>query len=412
MPVFAYKAADAGGKVVRGSLEAPDARGAAGHLQEQGYIPIRIRPASGAPAVARLSRHGLGDVLKGLTTRIANRDVMRFTQELGALLAAGLPVDRSLMTLMDVTDNPRFRSVIGDVLRAVQGGAYLSDAMGKHPRAFSDFYVNMVRAGEAGGVLEAVLARLGEFLESSQELRDYIRSALVYPLFLVAVGGVSIIILMTFVIPKVSVIFADLGAAVPLSTRLLLAVSEGLRQYWWALLILIGLITAGLWRYAGSPAGRRAVDAWRLRLPVTGELTRDIEMARFARTLGTLVKSGVPILQALSLVKNIIGNRVIAGAMDRVRDRVKEGERLSRPLQEAGVFPPLAVQMITVGEESGHLDAMLLRVADNYEKTVRNRVKRLISLLEPAMILIMGTIVGFIVISMLMAIFSMNEIPF
>ena len=288
----------------------------------------------------------------------------------------------------------------------------MSDALAKYPKVFSTFYINMVKAGEAGGILEDVLKRLSLFLESSQDLKDYIKSAMVYPVFLVMVGGVSIIILLTFVLPKFSIIFSDMGQAIPSSTRFLLWFSDVLRIYWWLILGGLAAVFYFLKRYVNTPAGRLKMDYYRLHSPVIGELTEKIEVARFARTLGTLTRSGVPILRALNLVKDIITNQVIANTMGDISERVKEGERLSRPLSDVRVFPPLAIQMITVGEETGRLDEMLIRVAENYETIVKNMVKRLISFLEPAMILFMGIMVGFIVISMLMAIFSMNEMPF
>lgn len=235
---------------------------------------------------------------------------------------------------------------------------------------------------------------------------------MIYPIFLVMVGGISIIILMTFVIPKFAVIFSSMKQAIPLSTLILIESSKFITNWWW---LILSAIIAGIWairQWLNTPAGRLKTDAYQLKMPVMGDLVKKIETARFSRTLGTLVNSGVPILQAILLVRDIIGNRIISGAMSRVYDRVKEGERLSKPLQDSGLFPSLAVQMITVGEESGRLDEMLLRIADNYEKIIRNMIKRLISLLEPAMILLMGLMVGFIVISMLTAIFSMNDMPF
>lgn len=414
MPVFAYKAADGGGRVVRGSLESPDERSVAGKLQEMGYIPIRIRETGGnaASVSGRILRLDVSGLFRAAFLRVSTKDVQRFTQDLAALLEAGVPVDRALSILIDTTENPRFRRTIEEILKSVQGGSYLSDALARYPRIFSEFYVNMVRAGEAGGVLEAVLVRLGDFLESATELKDYITSALVYPLFLVCVGGISIIILMTFVIPKFSIIFSDMGGTIPLSTQVLLALSDGIRRYWWAILAAAAGMVLGYRQYARTESGRRRIDRWKLAPPVGGDLVRNIEMARFSRTLGTLTQSGVPILQALRLVKGIISNRIIAGAVGNLHDRVKEGDRLSQSLREGDLFPSLAVQMIMVGEESGKLDEMLLRVAENYEKVVRNTIKRLISFLEPAMILVMGLIVGFIVISMLMAIFSINEMPF
>ncbi len=407
MPVYSYKATDTFGKIVNGSLEASDEKSVAARLQDMGYIPIRISESG-----KKSGNLGLNVNILSVFKRISAKDVMRFTQDLSALLKAGLPVDKALSMLISVSENIKFQDVIREILKSVESGTYLSDAMAKYPNLFSDFYVNMIRAGEAGGVLEPVLERLGIFLENSQDLKDYIKSALIYPVFLVFVGGISIIILMTFVIPKFSVIFADMGQAIPASTRFLLEMSEVLRLYWWIMLAGAGLAVFLIRQYAGTRAGRLMMDTYKMKMPVMGGLVKKIEVARFARTLGTLIKSGVPILQALDLVRNIITNKVIAGTMHSIHERVKEGERLSRPLADAGIFPSLAVQMITVGEETGRLDEMLLRVAENYEKVVRDIVKRLISLLEPVMILVMGIVVGFIVISMLMAIFSMNEMPF
>lgn len=409
MSTYFYKAADSSGKVVSGTMEAEEERGVVAELQNMGFIPIRVALARGNGR--RLNVDISGQILS-LFKGVSTKDVMVFTQDLSVLLEAGLPLDRALSILKDAAEKEGFKQVVGDMLKTVQGGGYLSDALAKHPRVFSTLYVNMVRAGEAGGVLEAVLGRLGTFLENSQDLRDYIKSALVYPVFLVLVGGVSIIILLTFVLPKFSIIFGDMGQAIPLTTRFLLGLSHILRDYWWVILGGLGAACFFFRRYLGTPGGRLKLDQTKISLPVAGDLVKKIEVARFARTLGTLTKSGVPILQALSLVKDVMGNQVIARSMEEVYDRVKEGERLSKPLHDMGIFPSLAIQMITVGEETGRLDSMLLRVAENYEKVVRNLVKRFISLLEPAMILAMGLVVGFIVISMLMAIFSMNDMPF
>ena len=409
MSNYFYKAADSSGKVVSGTMEAEEERGVVAELHNMGFIPIRVALARGNGKRLNVDISGqILSVFRGVSTK----DVMVFTQDLSVLLEAGLPLDRALSILKDAAEKEGFKEVVGDMLKTVQGGGYLSDALAKHPRVFSTLYVNMVRAGEAGGVLEAVLGRLGTFLENSQDLKDYIKSALVYPVFLVLVGGVSIIILLTFVLPKFSIIFGDMGQAIPLTTRFLLGLSHILRDYWWVILGGLGASCFFFRRYLGTPGGRLKLDQTKISLPVAGDLVKKIEVARFARTLGTLTKSGVPILQALSLVKDVMGNQVIARSMEEVYDRVKEGERLSKPLHDMGIFPSLAIQMITVGEETGRLDSMLLRVAENYEKVVRNLVKRFISLLEPAMILAMGLVVGFIVISMLMAIFSMNDMPF
>lgn len=409
MPLYTYKASDSSGRIVNATLEAADETAAVSIIQAEGYIPIRISEGGKKGAGLNIDIVSLfGDIFK----RVSGKDVQLFTQDFATLLEAGLPVDRALRILIDVAENKKFKAIIAEVLDIVKGGGYLSDALAKFPNAFSSFYVNMVRAGETGGVLDSVLGRLGVFLETSQDLKDYVKSALIYPLFLVFVGGVSIIILMTYVIPKFSLIFSDLGNAIPLSTQLLLGASEFLRSYWWALFLSLAVGYAGIRKYKNTPSGRLKADQLKLKIPVWKNFTRKLEVARFSRTLGTLIKSGVPILKALDLVRGIIENKVISNALGRVHDRVKEGEKLSRPLEDTGVFPSLAIQMITVGEETGRLEEMLLRVADNYEKVMKNMVKRLIGFLEPAMILGMGIVVAFIVISMLMAIFSMNEMPF
>ena len=408
MSNYTYKATDAEGRIHKGILEGAGKRDIAVKLQGLGYIPLNIREAKGG---LKGSEVFLSKKILSLLRRISAKDVIALTQDLSLLLEAGLPVDRALAILIDVIENKNFREIINEVLKAVRGGSYLSDALARHPRAFSPFYVNMVRAGEVAGVLGPVLTRLGSFLETSQDIKDYIKSVMVYPAFLFGVGGISIIILLTYVIPRFSVIFADMRQAIPLPTHILLVVSDLLRAYWFIAIGVLGAICFFLWRYARTTTGRLKLDQYKLNLPFVGEVVKDIEIARFARTLGTLTKSGIPILQALTLVKEVIGNQVIARSFEGIWERVKEGERLSKPLGEMKIFPSLAIQMITVGEETGKLDTMLLRVAEGYEKAATKMIKRLFSFLEPLTILVMGLVVGFIVISMLMAIFSISEIP-
>ena len=408
MSNYTYKATDAEGRIHKGILEGAGKRDIAVKLQGLGYIPLNIREAKGG---LKGSEVFLSKKILSLLRRISAKDVIALTQDLSLLLEAGLPVDRALAILIDVIENKNFKEIINEVLKAVRGGSYLSDALARHPRAFSPFYVNMVRAGEVAGALGPVLARLGSFLETSQDIKDYIKSVVVYPAFLFGVGGISIIILLTYVIPRFSVIFADMRQAIPLPTHILLVVSDLLRAYWFIVIGVLGAICFFLWRYARTPTGRLKLDQYKLDLPFVGEVVKDIEIARFARTLGTLTKSGIPILQALTLVKEVIGNQVIARSFEGIWERVKEGERLSKPLGEMKIFPSLAIQMITVGEETGKLDTMLLRVAEGYEKAATKMIKRLFSFLEPLTILVMGLVVGFIVISMLMAIFSISEIP-
>ncbi|MBS3759508.1 MAG: type II secretion system F family protein [Desulfobacterales bacterium] len=407
---FKYKATDKKGAVFEGELEAEDKSAVITQLHHMGYIPIRVNPAK-ADQLSRIRLDLSTDILS-VFKRVTSKDVLFFTQDLGVLLDAGLPLDRALTILIDVTEKDKFKAVLKEVLANVEGGNSLSEALGKHPKVFSTLYVNMIKAGETGGVLPSVMDRLGAFLENSQEMRDYIVSALVYPMFLVFVGGASIIIMLTYVLPKFSVIFSDMGQTIPASTQIILGFSGFLRSYWW-LVIAGGIVLYFCFkRFKSTEAGRYRWDRFKINQPMLGSLIKMIEIARLTRTLGTLIRSGVPILRALNLVKETAGNIIIIMAMENTYNRVKEGETLSGSLEEENIFPPLALNMIKVGEETGQMESMLMKVADNYERIVRNTVKRLINLLEPALILTMGVVVGFIVVSMLMAVFSLNEVPF
>ena len=409
MAQFSYKATDQTGKIVTGTQDASDEKGVVAALQAQGYIPIRI--TSSAKASSRLSS-GWEKSIFGVLKKVSEKDILRFTEDLATLLDSGLPLDRSLQILRDASDKKGLKSVLNDVLKAVQKGSDLSDALANHPKRFSRFYVNMVKAGEAGGFLDLILKRMSIYLNDIKDLKDYIVSAMIYPLFLICIGGISILILLTYVIPKFAVIFADLGQAIPFSTQLLLSTAAFSQKY--VLLLLAGFAAViFLWRrFSMTPAGRYRIDSFLTTLPVVGGFIQELETARFARTLGTLIKSGVPILGSLTLVQGVIRNRVIAESLDFIRERVREGDALSKPLADSDMFPKLATQMIIVGEETGRLDEMLFKIGDIYEKKVRNLIKKGMSLMEPAVILTMGIIIGFIVISMLMAIFSMNDMPF
>jgi type II secretion system protein F len=409
MALFTYKASDPSGKVVTGVLEAEAERAAAGRLQEMGYIPIRIS----------LQKQGLssymGDLrqfLKIGRRRIRLAELVTFTQDFSFLLASGLPVDKALAIQAQVMENHFFRDLVDDLLRRVKGGAYLSDALARHKDVFSELYRNMVKTGESAGRLAESLGRLAGFLKEMQELRNHIISALIYPVFVLMVSGLSIVILLIFVIPKFSVVFSDTGQAIPLSTQILLLSSELLRSTWPFLIIgIIGLVFL-IQRYVRTARGRARMDRYKMAMPLVGNLLREMEVARFARTLGVLLSSSVPILQALSMAEESINNQTMRGAMMRITEMVREGDSLSVALRTVEGFPQLALQMIVTGEETGQLDQMLLRVADHYENTMRETIRRLISLLEPMIILIMGFLVGVVVISMLLGIFSINELPF
>ena len=407
MSTFQYTATDHAAKIVRGSMEAADERAVVTWLRANGYYPIKI----GQPGAVAEVTPGLVRLPTRLGRGPATQDVLAFTQQLATLLEAGMELDRSLAILLDLTDNQRFRSILRGVLADIQSGSSFADSLAKHPRLFSRLYVNMVKAGEASGVLEMILSRLAGFLERSKAVRDEVTSAMIYPLLLLLVGGGAVVVMMNFVIPRFAQIFADTKQLMPLPTRILLAISTFTTSYWW---IFLGLIVVGwvaLRAYLQTEEGRMRWDQWKLELPLLGSLIREIEVSRFARTFGTLLQSGVPVLPAVSIVKETITNRVIAGAMSRLQEGAKRGEGISGPLRATGAFPSFSIHMAKVGEETGKLEEMLIKVADTYDERVRRTVKRLTSLLEPVLILTLGAIVGFIVLSMLLAIFSINELP-
>jgi type II secretion system protein F len=405
VPTFTYRASDRQGQTIEGVMEAADARGVVERLQRDAYFPIKVAAQSERRSALGLSWPALGG------GRVSRRDVLTFTHQLGTLVEAGLPLDRALVILEDLAPNPRLRAITTDLLTGIRGGSSLAEAMAKHqPRPFSRLAVNMVRAGEKGGVLEATLKRLAELLEETQEFKETLVSALIYPILLTGAGGAAVVFLLTFVIPRFVDIFKDLGQSLPLPTQILLAVSGTIQQYWWLFAAaLLGLVLA-IRMALGSEAGRWKWDRLALRLPLLGEVVLKTETARFARILGTLLKSGVPVLTALGVVRELSGNQVLGRAIDRVADGVRRGAGISGPLNESQAFPAMAVHIVRVGEETGRLEEMLLKLAADLESEVRRLVKRLMGLLEPTIILIMGLIVGFIVVALLMAIFSITEV--
>ncbi len=404
MAQYLYKAATLDGQTVEGFMEGRDEENIVQNLHRLGYIPIRITSTQEKRASLRLSSF--------LPKRVGLKNLLTFTQELSTLISAGLPLDRSLSILGSLTENERLREIVKDVLKRIEGGNSLAEALGNHPRIFSKLYVNMVKAGESGGFLEAILSRLTLYLQNTKEIRDYLISVMIYPVILTMVSGASIVILATFVIPRFARIFSDMGQTIPLPTQIVLSLSHLVINYWWVGLGIMIAIYLGLRAYNQNEARRLKWDHFKLKWMAVGELIKKIEVARFSRTLGTLLQSGVSILPALNLVKEVSQNRVISRSINHVHDRLREGKAISKSLEEEAVFPPLAVHMIGVGEETGRLDEMLIKIAETYEENVRNTVKRVVSLLEPLIIVVMGAVVGFIVISMLLAIFSINEIPF
>jgi len=402
MPVFLYRAADRRGQTIDGVMEAPDARAVVERLQKDAYFPIRIAPH------AERARWPVF----GTSGRFSQRDLLVLTQQLATLVEAGLPLDRALAIVEELAPHPRAKALVGDLLLSVRGGSSLSEALAKHhPRPFSRLYINMVRAGEKSGVLEITLRRLAEFLEARAAFAEEIISALAYPVVIFAVAIGAIVFLMTFVVPRFATIFADLGQAVPLPTQILMMASAIVQGYWW--LGVLALFALGLgWRvWTGTPDGRLRWDQIRLGLPLVGRLALKIETARLARTLGTMLKSGVPVLGALAVVGDMMTNQAIGRAVGRLADGVKRGGTIASGMQEQARFPSLAIHMVRVGEETGRLEEMLLKVAETFEADVRTELKRVVGLLGPAIILGMGVLVAFIVVAMLLAIFSINEIP-
>jgi len=405
VPTFAYRASDRRGQTIDGVMEAPDTRGVVERLQRDALFPVKISPQEER-------RGGLGFGLPALSRgRVSRRDVLTFIHQLGTLIEAGLPLDRALAILEDLASSPRLRAITTDLLKGIRGGSSLAEAMAKHqPRPFSRLAVNMVRAGEKGGVLEATLKRLAELLEETQEFKETLVSALIYPILLTAAGGAAVVFLLTFVIPRFVDIFKDLGQSLPLPTQILMSVSGAVQQYWWLFAAIVLAIGLAVRVTLGSDSGRWQWDRLALRLPLLGEVVLKTETARFARILGTLLKSGVPVLTALGVVRELSGNQVLARAIDRVADGVRRGAGITAPLKESRAFPPMAVHIVRVGEETGRLEEMLLKLASDLESEVRRLVKRLMGLLEPTIILAMGLIVGFIVVALLMAIFSITEV--
>ena len=405
MENYTYEATTREGVVMKGTVQAVNERLAIDQLQNMGYFPIRVTK-EGKEKAFDIS------FMQFIRSRVTDKDIMTFTYQLGVLLDAGFPLDKSLFVLSDLADKKTIKDLIKDILSHVRGGKSLSESLSKFPSVFPLFYVNMVKSGETGGFLEETISRIAVYLENSYALKEDIRNALIYPFVLSIVIVVSVIILLTFVVPKFTMIFSDLGSALPLPTIILLSVSNALRHYWWLIVIFALAVFLSLRYYLKSESGRRWWDNIKFRLPLFGKLFKETAVADFARTFGTLLKSGVPILNALQIVKGTLRSDRLSGIISTVREGVKKGRGISDPLRNSEIFPPLAVHMVTIGEETGRLDEMLFKIAERFDLEVRNTVKRLLSFLEPALILLMAIIVAFIVIAILMAIFSINELPF
>jgi general secretion pathway protein F len=409
MPTFKYEASDSEGKVLTGDMEARTSVAVIDHLRQLDLYPIRVIEEGDTDK--RLTAVDVSEIVARF--RGKSKLVLPFTVQLATMLDSGVPLDRALAIITEIIQDPQFKEIVRKIRRNVQSGKSLSDTMSEYPRYFSPLYVSIVTSGEFGGFLEVTFRRLADYLEEEQRLKSQVKSAMIYPILLTLVGGVAVIILLTFVLPRFTGIFEDLGQSLPLSTMMLLSVSSFIISYWWLLLSLLLLLVLGFRSdIIGTEQGRFKWDRWKISAPLIGDLNKKIAVSRFSRTLGTLIDSGVPILQALLVARETFQNQIFANAIQEVHDSLKEGESIALPLRDREVFPPMAIHMIAVGEETGKLSPMLLKVADAFENEAGMAIKSLISLIEPAMILFFGGVVGFVVLSLLMAITSLNQLPF
>ncbi len=407
MAEFFYEALDKGGKQVRGIIDAANEDLIIEKLRNMGYYPLKVvQHKSKATDVDLFALPGIRNVMH----RVKQKHVVTFTRQLATLIDAGLPILRSLFILTEQVESVVFKEKIQQIAKDIEGGSSLSEALAKHPKIFDNLYVNMVRAGEIGGVLEAVLNKIAYFLEKRQALKGKVKSAMMYPVVVSVLAILIVGFILWKIMPKFVDIFEQLGAELPALTQSLVTASDILRTK--TLFVIIGAIAIFIVykKINGTREGKHFFDRVTLKLPVLGDLVRKVAIARFAGTLATLVTSGVPILQALDIVRDTSGNEVVARAMDKVYQSVKDGESIHEPLSECAVFPPLVVHMVAVGEETGAIDQMLNKVAEAYEREVDDTVNALTSILEPLLIVFLGVIVGTIVIALYLPLFSIPKV--
>ena len=404
--MFRYKAASGDGRVIEGHIEAIDRKAAARTLQSEGKIPIQIDRTEPEPVTpVRDSHHWR-------SSKVRSVDIDLFTLEMATLLRAGLPLGQALETLTGLADRPAMAKIAGEVNTAVRGGKTLSAALEQADPGFDRFYLNMVRAGESSGALDAALDRLADFRANRREMRQALISALLYPTILLVLALVAVAVLLAFVVPQFTQMFAEAGRDLPLLTRIVAGAGELLTGWWWLMLLLLG--AGGWWlrRDWTDPAGRRRWDARLLRLPLVGPLIRKLQTARFSRTLSTLLGSGANLVPALDIAREIVGNAVMARALGQVAQRVREGEGLAKPLADAAILPTLATQLIRLGETSGKLEHLLARVADIYERDVQTSLKRLLTLAEPVIIITIALLITVIILSVVLMVLESNNLAF
>lgn len=410
MPNFAYKGMNAQGKNATGVIDADSEKAARVKLRKIGIFPTAV----GVEGAKKKGGGGLSlgsdiDFSKYLQ-RISGKDIAIMTRQMSTLIAANIPIVDTLSALVEQTENPKLKSVLGSVKEKVIQGGRLSEAMAAHPKVFSNIYIAMVGAGEAAGAMEIVLLRLAELTEKQAALKSKILGALMYPIIMGGVGVLLVSFLVVYVVPKVTKIFEDTKATLPLPTKVLIFVSDIMQNYWYIVIAAVVLIAYGVRRWLKTPKGRLLWDTYSLKMPIFGKLFKLVAVSRFARTLATMLASGVQLLKAMDIVKNVVENTLLIQTIELTRTSVKEGESVAEPLRRSGHFPPLVTHMIAIGEKTGELETMLMRVADSYDQQVDNMVGTLTTLLEPIMILTMGGVVGFIVMSILLPILQLNQL--
>jgi general secretion pathway protein F len=397
---YYFRAVATDGRMRAGSLSGDNEKVVTRELRKQGLTPVYVGVS---PKTSALN-------LKVPTFGRGKRDVLFFTQELSTLLNAGIPLDRALSITAELTVRSGFRLIVLDVLRVLKSGKPLADSLATHPDYFPELYINMVRAGEASGSLAIIFERLSEFERTRDDLRNYIISSMIYPALLSLVGLASILVLLNFVVPRFAAMFADSRMKIPLPTQVMLSASQFVQAYWWIGASVLAVGSTAFRLYTRTVAGRLWWDRLRLQIPLLGDALRKAETAKFARAMATLIANTVPLVQSIGIAAATLGNRMIASAMTGVAQGVKRGEGIAGPIRKAAVFPPLAAHLLTVGEETGRLDQMFQRMADIYENDTRASIRRFTAIFEPVVILVMGIVVGGLILSMLVAITSINDV--
>jgi len=402
MALFRYKAVTASGEVLEGQLDVASNDEAIAKIQDAGNIPLEVSAADGADAGGLFGRFGKRQAMNAT-------QVLQFTQQLSTLLGAGQPLDRALQILLELPESEKARRIIERVRDHVRGGGALSDALEAEPGVFSRLYTNMVRAGEVGGALDTTLARLSHYLERAKALRESVINAMIYPAILVVMVFCALFVLLAFVVPRFLPMFQDMNLELPLLTQVVLFIGTTLQGWWWAIIIGIFLLVTMLRRRLADPAARLNWDARVLRFRIFGPLIARFETARLARTVGTLLKNGVPLLTAIGIGRNVLGNTALAAAVDEAGEEVKTGGGLAFALGKSKRFPKLALQMVSVGEESGALDDMLLKVADTFDVEAKNTVDRLLAAMVPVLTVLMTFMVAIIMLAILLPILSITS---